>query len=1118
MKKSLLTVFLLFAWLVAWQSAIADGGTSCGTATVATQGINHCNHAGAVDQWFTYTTTSDCILTISSCGLTTSATDVNLLHNSCDNQYLIGGPTYPCGSTWPYQSKLTQWVYKGNTVLIRWNSLGGSASYDWSLTEAPLPAGSNAEMAIPAQEGLNSTRAWYNNDSYLEWYTFTPNVDGEMDITNPLNANQDQSYFYYALFVKNGNDYLNVGYSNNYGEGSTFLTAGNTYYIEWYTGFYFHLWNLTFSPRVRAPQPGEACTTALPATVGINSASNAAGPQWFTYTPSSSGVATISTCGLTEADTYVMVYDGCVPNYIARNDDGCGRQSRVHFPVVQGHPYFIQWLNDNTSATYSWSLSLQAYSTETGISSFVFPGKTLSSAINSTDHTVSVEVGMHEDVSSLTPTFALAQGATASVNGAWQESGRDTNDFTSPVVYTVVAEDSTTTTDWTVSVTKAIAANSGKAILAYAFVTPTDSALIDAASHTITAYIPFNQDLTSLVADFSLSAYATASIGAMPQVSGSTANDFTAPVTYTITAEDGATQEWMVTVVQNAVVPGETCSDPIVAVEGENYANNAYTNQYFIYTPTEDGRIGLSGCYSSSKLYILFSDCSNQVGSGSMFCGREDTYIVKAGVPRIIYLKDIRGESWHLSKYGPSSEKIFYYFRVQGLSDIAVANSDDHTINLPFDPTTNLSSLQTEFLLSDGATLYIGDTQLFKNDYLDYTNPFTLTIKAQDGSTQDWQVIATKRAVGTGNSFLQFGVDGQVGDAVIDTANHSITVGVAAGTDLNWLSHYFILSNYASAARDGFTVHVSNDDLDFTNPVTYTITSEAGDAQDWTVTVVEGAVQNIYADITSFRLDQQSHQPLINKATRTVLVYVAKGTDHSALIPTFYLSAGATAKVGAALQESEVTANDFTAPVVYSVTSEDGLTTRSWEVRVVDTETDFVAFSLQGQASSTIDIASRSITVNMPYGSSLANLAATFTLSGGGATAKVGAAPQQSGVTANNFTAPVVYSVTSEDGLTTTDWTVTADVLNGIADNTLASNAHVFPNPSNGQFNVELGTPVLGKIQMDVFSVTGATVLSQTADGSKGTLSVDLSGYQAGIYYLRMRMNGKTVTLKLLRN
>jgi hypothetical protein len=71
---------------------------------------------------------------------------------------------------------------------------------------------------------------------------------------------------------------------------------------------------------------------------------------------------------------------------------------------------------------------------------------------------------------------------------------------------------------------------------------------IDSDNHTISLTVPHDTTLTSLVATFTLSSSATAKIGTTPQISDTTANDFTPPLTYTVIAENGSTQDWVVSV------------------------------------------------------------------------------------------------------------------------------------------------------------------------------------------------------------------------------------------------------------------------------------------------------------------------------------------------------------------------------------------------------------------------------------------------------------------------------------------------------------------------------------------------------------------------------------------
>jgi hypothetical protein len=66
---------------------------------------------------------------------------------------------------------------------------------------------------------------------------------------------------------------------------------------------------------------------------------------WFAWTPLSSGQASVSTCGSAGIDTRIAAYSGSgCPSApaIACNDDACGLQSMVQFPVVAGSTYTVQ--------------------------------------------------------------------------------------------------------------------------------------------------------------------------------------------------------------------------------------------------------------------------------------------------------------------------------------------------------------------------------------------------------------------------------------------------------------------------------------------------------------------------------------------------------------------------------------------------------------------------------------------------------------------------------------------------------------------------------------------------------------------------------------------------------
>lgn len=84
----------------------------------------------------------------------------------------------------------------------------------------------------------------------------------------------------------------------------------------------------------------------------------------------------------------------------------------------------------------------------TNILTFTFAEQTGGATINTTNHTVAIEVDYTADITDLTPTITLSYGATVI-----PASGTARN-FTNPVPYTVTAEDGVTYQEWTVTVTQ----------------------------------------------------------------------------------------------------------------------------------------------------------------------------------------------------------------------------------------------------------------------------------------------------------------------------------------------------------------------------------------------------------------------------------------------------------------------------------------------------------------------------------------------------------------------------------------------------------------------------------------------------------------------------------------
>ncbi len=473
---------------------------------------------------------------------------------------------------------------------------------------------------------------------------------------------------------------------------------------------------------------------------------------------------------------------------------------------------------------------------KTAITAFSFAAQTGSATIDPASQTVAIEVAYGTDVSALVADFTLSTGAIARVGTVSQQSGITANDFSSAVIYTVTAEDGTTTQDWTVSVTEA--PNTATAMTAFSFAAQTGSATIDPASQTVDIEVAYGTDVSAIVAEFTLSAGATARAGTVSQQSGITANDFSSAVIYTVTAEDGTTtQDWTVSVTTAAA---------------------------------------------------------------------------------------------------PNTETAITAFAFAAQTGIATIDPANQTVAIEVAYGTDVSTLVAGFILSTGATARAGTvSQQSGITANDFSSAVIYTVTAEDGTTtQDWTVsVTTAAAPNTETAMTAFAFAAQTGSATIDPANQTVAIEVAHGTDVSALVADFTLSAGTTATIGAASQQSGATANDFSSAVTYTVTAEDGTTtQDWTVSVT--TVPNTETVMTAFSFAAQAGSATIDPASQTVVIEVAYGTDVSALVAEFTLSAGATARVGTVSQQSGITANDFSSAVIYTVTAEDGITTQDWTVSV----------------------------------------------------------------------------------------------------------------------------------------------------------------------------------------
>ncbi len=206
---------------------------------------------------------------------------------------------------------------------------------------------------------------------------------------------------------------------------------------------------------------------------------------------------------------------------------------------------------------------------------------------------------------------------------------------------------------------------------------------------------------------------------------------------------------------------------------------------------------------------------------------------------------------------------------------------------------------------------------------------------------------------------------------------------------------------------------------DFSKPVEYLVECSDGSCAAYTATVVVLQRPSEQKAITGFSFLQPPVTGVIDEAQHRISAVVPRGMDVSALVAN-YTTTGLSMHVAGTEQDSGVTANDFTDPVAYVVSAEDG-STQTYVVTVAEApsqEKAMTAFTVQAPGAATaIDEERKIIRVRVAEGTALSSLAAVFTTTG--TEVRVGGVPQQSGVTVNDFTTAVAYEVRAEDGTST---------------------------------------------------------------------------------------------------
>jgi hypothetical protein len=330
----------------------------------------------------------------------------------------------------------------------------------------------------------------------------------------------------------------------------------------------------------------------------------------------------------------------------------------------------------------------------------------------------------------------------------------------------------------------------------------------------------------------------------------------------------------------------------------------------------------------------------------------------------------------------------------------------DRNIALTVPYGTNVKSLVATFTTNAASVKANNVEQASGATANSYSDPLIYTLTSADGTLTQYPVTVYV-SPGNAKTMTGFSISGIQG--IITEATKTIGITLPYGTDVKSLVASFTTTGKSVSVKS--TPQTSNETAnDFSRAVTYMVTAADGSSVSYKVYVYVAPYSA--RAITSFMIE--GFPGLIDEQNKAISVVLPMGTDTKSLVSVFAIS-GSSASIGGVLQQSGVTVNDFTSPVIYTVTAADGNTADyTVKVSLMDmTSKAFTAFSILGM-SGKIDETAKTITVTLPTGSDIKSLVASFVSTGAKATAN--GAEQISGATPNNFTNPVAYTVTALDG------------------------------------------------------------------------------------------------------
>lgn len=643
--------------------------------------------------------------------------------------------------------------------------------------------------------------------------------------------------------------------------------------------------------------------------------------------------------------------------------------------------------------------------------------------INDASSTISITLPDSVQLTAVPVSFASSIGSFVMLDTIVLKTG-DSLDLTHDIVLSVVSQTGSVA-EWRIITTTNPTLRTGNDILSFGISVPGATVGINQTERLISLSVPPAISTTLFKTNFILSSSARLFIKTVEVNNGDNV-EYSDTVRFTVMAENGVGKQWTAVLarpVPSTIDTGNAILAFGVGITGASVSLDAINRGITINVPADATRKAVTNFSVSADARVFVNTIEVKSGAIVDYSSTVQFVVVSESGDSSIWTASIASVVAPVDTLLKGTDILSFGVNISDASVTMVQTSSTIALSVPFDAPAKAA---VSFSLSEGARLFVGPRRLLFGDELTFASDTALTVVSEAGDTKSWEIVFTRRAepLDTGYALLSFGVD--ISGAVVSLNDITRTISILAPKQATSSAHTSYSLSKDATLSIGTKVVEYGSLIDYTKPVVFKITSEAGKSLTWTATLSKTLDVKVdtNSNIISFGINIDGSKAVVDTVKKTVVISapadaVTKG------VCSFTLSQGAT------LFNGEKAINygdslDLTTPKKLSVVSASGKTV-VWTISLVrattplDTGKSIVAFAVDAQGSTVAiseDLAS--VVVNVPTAAP-SFCVTTFTLSKN-ATLFIGNKELKYGDIVD-YSNPVACTVKAQDG-SVRQWTL----------------------------------------------------------------------------------------------